>query len=973
MLNTEKKAPVDVNQGNQNNDYTNNIPQSSAIVNAEPVNQEIVTSMTTGCNAIHDNRLRTFFFNIIRYLASRSGCKGKLVIASYGQNPVTGQILIPKVSNFPIDTDFNPIVEQLMPERHRNIYMPLCLMKSSLKATAKGTEDDIEAVLGLCADFDDKDAANYFNRLPMPPDFVIETSKGRFQAFYFFNVPVTKERAKTLAIRLQAFANCDHGTKDLSHVWRIPDTWNWPNKKKVDEGRSPEPQHVKAIAWPGTYVDVDEFERRLGEVEPITAQATPMPSNFLNFNVYNKTSLKVLKIYIDNLPPIFCDEYHKWIEVGMVLHYETDGSDDGYEVFDTWSKRSPNYVSKEDTRNKWDSFTVKNDNKQLTTGSIIFWLKEANAFEKTNTQVQEELRKMLDGTPQGEIEASWVVIAANLDPAPAQVFIRQIASKADVGINILKQELKNYKALLKRKRTEQQRQNASQERQNKGIKDILINDREMSSTLKQMEEFCDGIFVHTGSLVIVANEQPTSISMIKKSREQGVQYPTMPIIKPLKKESLRLALEKTTQCCCNSQEGPAPCQWPDSYLNTMLQGFSSKIPPLTGIVEHPFVDDNFNIMTQQGYDPSTGLYITFNNLESFVVNREFDQQDAIESYNYLTDSVFADFPFVNDIAKAAAVSALLTAIQRKILSTTTGCPAYLLDAPDQASGKTTLAQVISSSIYGRPVAATSFTTDEVELGKHILAILMEGQSCVLFDNIEQGTTIDSARLATAITNETFTDRVLGANRNGSAPTQVLWLFTGNNINLKGDFKSRILSIRLEATEVRRTFTRLNVVDWCIDNRISILQACLTIILAAKGLKTDLKPHRFTEWDKFVRQPIYNASGHDIASMFDDNERLDPETETQAIFFEELLKQFDKNAGSMTAHDIAEKAGKGGTFFTALQGVMPRLRTENNPSAREVGYVLRSLKGKTINGLRLEAKTITTHKNKNKQGWSIRKM
>ena len=119
----------------------------------------------------------------------------------------------------------------------------------------KAKEDQIVGVLGLVADFDDIDAANYAARLPVEPSLVLETSPGRFQAFVFFDHPISVSQAKPLAQRLKAATRCDHGTVDCSHVWRIPGTQNWPNKKKADAGRSLDPWTVRvAVPFEGLVI-----------------------------------------------------------------------------------------------------------------------------------------------------------------------------------------------------------------------------------------------------------------------------------------------------------------------------------------------------------------------------------------------------------------------------------------------------------------------------------------------------------------------------------------------------------------------------------------------------------------------------------------------------------------------------------------------------------------------------------------------
>lgn len=200
--------------------------------------------------------------------AQNTGNDGKLILASYGQNPCTGRDIVPKIRHINLEKanieTILKIIETWTKEPHRNVYTPLCLMRPDLPAGRKGGIDDIIAVFGVCADFDDENAVQYLERLPLDPDIVLETSKGRYQAMFLFNSPISIDKAKYIAAMLQKYSGCDHGTKDISHVWRSADTWNYPNKKKVDEGRSPKPQRVKMIKEPGDITtDPDMLEGKL--------------------------------------------------------------------------------------------------------------------------------------------------------------------------------------------------------------------------------------------------------------------------------------------------------------------------------------------------------------------------------------------------------------------------------------------------------------------------------------------------------------------------------------------------------------------------------------------------------------------------------------------------------------------------------------------------------------------------------------
>jgi Family of unknown function (DUF5906)/RepB DNA-primase from phage plasmid len=195
---------------------------------------------------------------------------GKLIIASFGQAPITGQHIRPKVLHFDIG-DIDGMVEQielLSREQHRNVYVPLAVFFPNLPLGKKGSEQQMVASLGLVGDFDDDDAGNYAGRMPVPANYVIETSSDRFQVFLLFDESAEPGHAKQLARSLKDFSGCDHGTADISHVWRIPGTLNWPNKKKVDQGRRTTPQLVNIVQpWNGSLTALKTLEDALTAAE----------------------------------------------------------------------------------------------------------------------------------------------------------------------------------------------------------------------------------------------------------------------------------------------------------------------------------------------------------------------------------------------------------------------------------------------------------------------------------------------------------------------------------------------------------------------------------------------------------------------------------------------------------------------------------------------------------------------------------
>lgn len=68
-----------------------------------------------------------------------------------------------------------------------------------------------------------------------------------------------------------------------------------------------------------------------------------------------------------------------WIRVGMALHFECDGDDTGFELWDDWSSGGATYPGTEGLRKDWDSFERRSGQrrKNVTMATVIRMAKEA--------------------------------------------------------------------------------------------------------------------------------------------------------------------------------------------------------------------------------------------------------------------------------------------------------------------------------------------------------------------------------------------------------------------------------------------------------------------------------------------------------------------------------------------------------------------------------------------------------------------
>jgi RepB DNA-primase from phage plasmid len=167
-----------------------------------------------------------------------AGCDGILTLIAIEESEAA------QVQRFRIG-DADPMIETIMGFEGRpwiNLYAPWAVMRSDLPPRKKGGESDVVACLAAIADLDND--KHKFGELPVEPSYVIETSPGNYQAFYFFDQPLSASKAKPVLAALCDSVGGDSGTKDVAHVWRIPGTLNIPTKSKLARGRSPLPAHT---------------------------------------------------------------------------------------------------------------------------------------------------------------------------------------------------------------------------------------------------------------------------------------------------------------------------------------------------------------------------------------------------------------------------------------------------------------------------------------------------------------------------------------------------------------------------------------------------------------------------------------------------------------------------------------------------------------------------------------------------------
>jgi hypothetical protein len=127
-----------------------------------------------------------------------------------------------------------------------------------------------------------------------------------------------------------------------------------------------------------------------------------------------------------------------WVRVGMALHHETEGGDDGFEIWDDWSMDGDTYPGTEALRYLWESFKPSPGRRQVTMASVIKMAKEAGYRPTEAASRQQVLAKaeaIMAELPQKSVGRFGPVPIYDLTlREPMSWMIKGFLPKAELGI-----------------------------------------------------------------------------------------------------------------------------------------------------------------------------------------------------------------------------------------------------------------------------------------------------------------------------------------------------------------------------------------------------------------------------------------------------------------------------------------------------------------------------------------------------------
>jgi hypothetical protein len=366
------------------------------------------------------------------------------------------------------------------------------------------------------------------------------------------------------------------------------------------------------------------------------------------------------------------------------------------------------------------------------------------------------------------------------------------------------------------------------------------------------------------------------------------------------------------------------------------------LPPLDGVTNTPYLDKDGNVIAADGYHPGSRLVLEMRGLTLPPISESPTEDEVAASVGLLIEHWLADFPFASAADMVNVVAALLTMTGRHFFPL---APLFIVDASTPGSGKGLLVITMVIIATGEPPRFTQLPVDGEEQRKVITAKFLEGRSLFTWD---ESHVISGRSLAMTLTAEVYSDRILGGNKMISVTNRSTQVALGNNVQVWGDMKRRVVPSRLvpdvEHPEHRTDFRYPDLEMWVRQNRGRLLAAALTIWRhwVAKGRQdADIRMGSFERWSHAVGGALEAAGVPGFLSHT--SEWLDNSDDDAPEWEEHLAALRRTYAGtSFTALEVAVRSGRGEDL-----GLPWFKRDPDVPMHKALGYRYRAIRDRWL--------------------------
>jgi putative DNA primase/helicase len=360
-------------------------------------------------------------------------------------------------------------------------------------------------------------------------------------------------------------------------------------------------------------------------------------------------------------------------------------------------------------------------------------------------------------------------------------------------------------------------------------------------------------------------------------------------------------------------------------------------PPLRGISATPLMRTDGSLLTEPGYDPTTGL-VLFDPPVLPPIPRAPSHSDALAALQLL-DDLLTEFPFVSDngVSHAAALCLLLTAVQRGMMPV---APMFVIVKPQPGTGGSYLVDIAAAIALGDVPPVIAWSTSEEENDKRLIAMALTQKPIIAIDNVSGR--LHSDFLCQLAERPRLSCRPLGHSNQIEVSNSALVVANGNNLEISTDEVRRTVQILLDANvehPEERTFSK-NPVALVLADRGKYVAAVLTVARAyhLAGRPGCLPPRASYEtWSNTVRSALVWLGQPDPDLSLSHIRAQDTRASQRAAVFSAWTQELVLGKGYRT-QELVEAANETTGGGAAMR---PKLR---HPALREALLEIASLKG-----------------------------
>lgn len=396
------------------------------------------------------------------------------------------------------------------------------------------------------------------------------------------------------------------------------------------------------------------------------------------------------------------------------------------------------------------------------------------------------------------------------------------------------------------------------------------------------------------------------------------------------------------------------------------------IRELAGIVTCPTLLPDGRLLTQRGFDISSGLLYLPEGDWNIPSNPTRD--DGRKAVEKLRD-VVAQFPWQEPIDFAAWLAELLTVVGRHAIRGP--YPMFAHSANIKGSGKGKLAQIIAVIATGETVPEGALPDDEGEREKRMTGISVSGRAYVLFDEAGE---VAGPILQMVATSRRISGRILGETGDYTGPWDAVVVFAANNLQIGQDMIRRVVPVRLlsplEKPWERQDLKQKNLLAWVAEHRCDLLTAALVIlrsyVVAGRPNVKVGALGSYEDWTALVASALVWLGLPDITkAVAQDDADMERATilalmtawrdaigigkamlASEVRSFAELGTKPKFEAGDAVSDvslpsDSRPSAELHGTFKTALCAFCPPRPNLDLPSAAAIGHALKRVKNRVV--------------------------